>query len=240
MAPRKRVETGAEKLKGVKVGKPDAGELENDAEVTAALRKTAVHLTNVNTEEDVEREVEESMELLEQGSQAKLHPIGNGVTVPLPDSGEDDPGLSSCTKPVTGVNRGCLHFKYCPLPALAKKYGNDEGGPFNTVYKNLRTGRIKTAFCVTAMAAYLKLPYIVFLPLDWVPTLDAERAKIQKGQQAGPGQRQRLTRINHTPRKTAVICTLPTEAVNEFQRMRVSGAFERDLRARPRLKRVRA
>ncbi len=238
MAPRKKKLTGAEKLKGVKIGKADASELENDDEVTAALRNTAVHLTKVNSEEDVEREVEESMALLEQG-QEKLHPIGNGITVPLPYDGQEDPGLSSCSKPITGVNRGCLHHKYCPLPALALKYGQPGGGPYNTQYKNLRTGRIKTCFCVTAMAAYLKLPYIVFLPLDWVPTMNAERGKL-KGGKAGPGQRQRLTRIEHTPRKTSVICTLPREAVNEFQKMRVSGAFEREVRARPRLNRVGA
>ena len=225
--------SGAAAAKGIALARAarvvgtEATGLENDPEIARALQADREATAALDTELDVQETMEEALEDLEGDLQVKRHPIGNGTTVPFPYE-EDTTDESTCSRHVPGTNRGCMFWGRCPMgrgKPLAEKF--KFSGPANLVYKNLRTGRVKTAFCTTFAASYLRSPFIVLLPgPDWFPTRSAEYKPLPNGQQPMPGPNQPRTPIVLTPHKTQLVCVPPEGLVKEYQQMRRRGDFE--------------
>jgi len=233
--PKMATNPGLQKLRGVMhQGKITGGE--NDPAILAALDEDAESTARMDTDIDVEKEVSESMEQLTATLQTKAHPIGNGTTVPMPYDGEPTTEYTTCSVPIPNVNRGCVHAKRCILPALSQKKGGP-GGPFNMIYKDLRSGLIKSCHCTEAMRNYLRQPQIVFLDIaqeipgeSFMLTRHAEYRPLPDGRQPTPGPNQPRTPIELSPRKTRIVCVPPEGVTREFQLARRRGDFDRPAR----------
>lgn len=230
MPKEKATNPGLRGLKDVVVRQGRATGAEMDPALIKAQARDRASTEKMDGGVDVDAELRESMQQLEGELDLKPHPIGNGTTVPMPYEGEDTTDYTTCSKPIPGQNRGCMFAARkpvpCPLPALSKKLGGP-GGPFNLVYKDTRSGLVKSCFCVEAMKNYLKQPQIVFLDIEQ----EVEGESFQLTRQAEfskpPTQRQPRPPINLMAHKTRVVCVPPNGVIEEFQKMRRRGDFDR-------------
>jgi hypothetical protein len=228
---------GAELLKNVQiVSSGQKTGLETDKDIIAGIAEDAVNLGSMDHELDVEQAMIDALESMEGEVEGKIHPIGNGRTVPYPYDGEPTLEAHTCSKPIKDVNRGCNHYGVrCRLPMLADKLGED-AGPYNVRYIDLRTKSVKTCFCTTLASTYLRLPNIVLLPPSetdppgetWVPTRDAEYTPLPNGQMPMPGPNTPKTPIKFTGRKTRVPCHPSREMTRLYQQMRRKGDFDQN------------
>lgn len=227
---------GLKALKGTKIvgGKKPLAE---DPEILKALKEDALNLKSLDADVDVDEAMEEALEDVGGMIQGKVYPIGNGKTLPYPDSGEPSTDFAQCRKPVPGQDRGCRFFgTSCRLPQLAEKLG-EPGGPYNVRYKNLRNGLVKACSCTDLAASYLRMPHIVLVPPSdsdppgetWIPTVDAQYTPLPNGQQPTPGPNQPRTPIKWTGRKTRVICHPSPAMTREYQLMRRRGDFDKKM-----------
>jgi len=209
--------------------------LESSPEIEKALEEDEESLRGLDGDVDVESTMQEALEGLGGSLQGKIHPIGNGRTVPYPDDGEATTDFAKCSKHVPGVNRGCRFYgTSCRLPMLAAKL-KVEGGPYNLRYKDLRSGVVKIMSCTEMAATYLRMPNIVLIPPSdtdppgetWVPTVNAEYTPLPNGQMPTPGPGQPRTPIKYTGRKTRVVCHPSPKMTREYQLMRRRGDFDR-------------
>lgn len=215
--------------------------LENSAEIKAIEAEEKAELESMDTSKSAEEMAQESFDEM-QGDEGQLryHPIGNGSTVPFPWDGENDESNSSCSLHVKDQNRGCNFAPICPLltgGALHRKY-DAPGGPYNIPYKDLRSGLVKEAFCNTFAKNYLHVPQIVILPgITKRPTRDADYKNLPNGQKPTPGPGQPRTPIEIRPRWTSMTCVPPAAMLKEYQRLRRSGHFLEDRKAKRRARR---
>lgn len=229
MAGRKPTNPGLERLNQVKLDSGSGTGLESDPAFADSLKEDAASLQDIDTDQDASEVMEEALEELDANDGIRAHPIANGTTIPMPDQGEDTTDFATCRKHVPGVNRGCFQAnrKPRPCPFVGK-------GPFNFIYKDLRSGLVKHTTCVYAMKNYLRSPHIVFLdpPQEvpgeaWVPTRMATFAPLPNGQQPVPGPGQPRTRIILKAVKSRVLCVPPEGEARNFQLMRRRGEFDK-------------
>ena len=226
---------GQELLKNTKIiASGQRTGLEGEEDIKQALAEDAVNMKALDQEDDTEKVMLEALDAMEGVVEGKIHPIGNGTTVPYPYDGEPTHEATTCSKPVKDVNRGCRHFgTSCRMPQLAEKHG-EPSGPYNYRYIDKRTGAVKTCFCTTMASTYLRMPNIVLLPPSendppgetWVPTRNAEYTPLPNGQMPTPGPNQPRTPIQFTGRKTRVVCHPSREMTREYQLMRRRGDFD--------------
>jgi hypothetical protein len=228
---------GNELLKNVKFA--NSGQrtgLETNEEIVGAIAEDAVNMGSMDHELDVEQAMVAALESMEGEVEGKIHPIGNGTTVPYPYDGEPTLEAHTCEKHVKDVNRGCMHYgTRCRLPQLAEKLG-EVSGPYNVRYIDLRTKSVKTCFCTKLASTYLKMPNIVLIPPSendppgetWVPTRDANYTPLPNGQMPMPGPNTPKTPIKFTGRKTRVVCHPSREMTRMYQQMRRRGDFDQN------------
>lgn len=225
---------GLDLLKQTKIVGRKRG-LENAPEIEKALEEDEESLRGLDDNVDVDSTMEEALSGLGSNIQGKIHPIGNGRTVPFPDDGEPTTDFAKCRKHIPGVDRGCRHYgTTCRLPQLVAKM-KEESGPFNLRYKDLRSGVVKSMFCTEMAATYLRMPNIVLIPPSendppgetWVPTVNAEYTPLPNGQMPTPGPGQPRTPIKYTGRKTRVVCHPSARVTREYQLMRRRGDFDK-------------